>query len=90
MRETHTNPETNNGDGYYEIRLKGLLDDRGASWFEEMAITQEDSGDTLLTGRGIDQAALHGLLKRIRNLGIPLLSVNFTTSGPAQVQEDKR
>jgi hypothetical protein len=49
---------------YYQIRLKGHLDDRWAGWFEGLTITQEDSGDTLLAGPVIDQAALHGLLKK--------------------------
>jgi hypothetical protein len=61
--------------GWYEIRLKGHLDNRWASWFEGLTITREDSGHTLLTGPVIDQAALHGLLRRVRDLGLPLLSV---------------
>ena len=67
-------PTTNTA--YYEIRLKGHLDDRWAEWFEGLTITQEDNGDTLLTGPVIDQAALHGLLKKVRDLGLPLLSVS--------------
>ena len=60
----------------YEIRLKGHLDDRWAEWFEGLTITLEDNGDTLLTGPVIDQAALHGLIKKVRDLGIPLVSVS--------------
>lgn len=60
----------------YEIRIRGHLDGRWAGWFEGLTITLEENGDTLLTGQVADQAALHGLLKRVRDLGMPLLSVN--------------
>jgi len=60
----------------YQIRLKGQLDSQWTDWFEGLTITLEDNGDTLLTGLVIDQAALHGLLKRVRNLGMPLVSVS--------------
>ncbi len=59
----------------YEIRIKGHLDSQWAAWFEGMTITLEEDGDTLLTGPVIDQAALHGLLKKVRDLGLPLVSV---------------
>ncbi|MBN9390937.1 MAG: hypothetical protein J0I20_23110 [Chloroflexi bacterium] len=60
----------------YEIRLKGHLSAVWTDWFEDLTITLEDNGETLLTGPVVDQAALHGLLKRVRDLGMPLLSVN--------------
>ncbi len=60
----------------YQIRLKGHLGSEWADWFGGLAITLEDNGDTLLTGPVVDQAALHGLLKEVRDLGLPLLSVN--------------
>ena len=60
---------------YYEIRLKGHLDARWADWFEGLTITLEEDGDTLLTGPVMDQAALHGLLKKVRDLGMQLVSV---------------
>lgn len=60
----------------YEIRLKGHLDESWADWFEDLVVTHESDGSTTLTGKNIDQAALHGLLKRIRDLGLPLLAVN--------------
>jgi len=60
----------------YQIRLEGHLDDQWADWFSGLTITLEDNGDTLLTGLVVDQAALFGLLKKVRDLGIPLVSVN--------------
>lgn len=59
----------------YKIRIKGHLDPQWTDWFEGLTITQEENGETLLTGLVVDQAALHGLLKRIRDLGMPLVSV---------------
>jgi hypothetical protein len=66
---------------YYEILLKGHLDDRWADWFEGLTITLEEGGNTLLTGPVVDQAALHGLLKKVRDLGMPLISVNPVEHG---------
>ncbi len=60
----------------YEIRLKGHLDDRWAEWFEGLTITLEENGNTLLSGPLADQAAMHGILKKVRDLGLTLLSVN--------------
>ena len=87
MSETQTLPEYYDETGLYEIRLKGQLDDRWAGRFEGLTITLEDNGDTLLTGLVVDQAALHGLLKKVRDLGMPLLSVNFVHPGQAKTQE---
>jgi hypothetical protein len=60
---------------FYQITVKGHLDNRWANWFEGLTITREDNGETLLTGPVVDQAALHGLLRKVRDLGMPLLSV---------------
>ncbi|NTU66009.1 MAG: hypothetical protein HGB05_22040, partial [Chloroflexi bacterium] len=60
----------------YPIRLKGPLGSEWAAWFDGLSITLEDNGTTLLTGAVIDQAALHGLLKRVRDLGLTLISIN--------------
>lgn len=59
----------------YEIRVKGHLDKRWAAWFDGMALAHDADGTTLIRGRVADQAALHGLLHRMRDLGLPLISV---------------
>jgi len=82
MSDKQTYDEKHNQRQRYEIRVKGHLDDRWAEWFEGLTITLEENGDTLLTGPVVDQAALHGLLKKVRDLGIPLLSVNLVQSQP--------
>lgn len=60
----------------YQIRIKGHLSQQWKEWFDGLTITWEEDGNTLLSGPVADQAALHGILKRIRDLGAPLLSVN--------------
>lgn len=63
------------GPGRYEIRLKGHLQPRWASWFDDMTVTNQDDGSTLIRGYVVDQSALHGLLHKVRDLGLPLVSV---------------
>ncbi len=71
------NPETEpNQPIVYQIRLKGHLGCEWTDWFGGLTVTLEDQGDTLLTGPVVDQAALHGLLKKVRDLGMLLISVN--------------
>ena len=65
----------------YQIRLKGHLDSQLTDSFEGLTITLEEDGDTLLTGPVVDQAALYGLLKKVRDLGMPLVSVSPVESG---------
>ncbi len=60
----------------YEIRVRGHLSDQWSNWFEGLTITHEDNGNTLLIGKIVDQAELYGVLRRVRNLGLPLISVN--------------
>jgi hypothetical protein len=67
----------------YQIRVTGHLDSEWSDWFEGLSITLEDNGETLLSGPVADQAALHGLLRKVRDLGLPLLSV--IRLQPAQV-----
>ena len=59
----------------YEIRVEGHLDTRWAAWFDGLDLTQETDGTTVLHGPVVDQAALHGLLQKVRDLGVPLVSV---------------
>ena len=76
MSETPTPTKAHPEPELYEIRVRGHLDARWANQFEGLTITLEDDGNTLLTGPVIDQAALHGLLKKVRDLGLPLVSVS--------------
>jgi hypothetical protein len=76
MRAAHASIEDHYEPERYEIRIKGHLDDKWANWFEGLTITREDNGETLLTGPVVDQAALHGVLRKVRDLGMPLLSVS--------------
>jgi hypothetical protein len=89
MSETHTLPEYHDESGIYEIRIKGHLNNRWAEWFEGLTITLEDDGNTLLTGPVVDQAALHGLLKIVRDLGMPLVSVSPVENGQTDQSEVK-
>ena len=73
----------------YQIRITGQLDARWADWFEGLTITL-DGGDTLITGPVVDQAALQGLLKRVRDLGMPLVSVNPVEPGPVETNRRQR
>jgi hypothetical protein len=65
----HDNP------GRYEIRLKGHLDSRWTAWFDGLTLTHDSDGTTIVHGLVADQAALHGLLQKVRDLGLPLVSV---------------
>jgi hypothetical protein len=67
----------------YQIRVKGQLGHEWTDWFEGLTITLGENGDTLLTGPVVDQAALHGLLKKVRDLGMPLVSVSPLEHGPS-------
>ena len=74
----------------YQIKIKGHLGPQWTEWFEGMAVTREENGDTLLTGPVVDQAALHGLLKKVRDLGLPLLSVIRVETGQGDATNVKQ
>ncbi len=75
MSNIRNNKANQNLPLVYQIRLKGHLDSQWTDWFDGLSITLEEDGNTLLTGPVIDQAALHGLLKKVRDLGMPLVSI---------------
>ena len=60
----------------YQIKVQGHLDEYWSEWFDDLTVTYDEQDDTILTGQVADQAALHGLLKKVRDLGLPLISVN--------------
>jgi hypothetical protein len=71
----------------YEIRVRGVLDRRWSGWFDGFPVTSDTSGQTLIAGPVVDQAALHGLLAKVRDLGLPLLSVQQISPGPEPEEE---
>lgn len=73
----------------YQIRIKGHLGIQWTDWFGGLTIILEDNGDTLLTGPVVDQAALHGLLKKVRDLGMPLISINRVERTLSSTSDDK-
>ena len=83
MTNTGDPPTTPGQPPVYQIRITGQLGPRWSDWFDDLSITLEANGDTLLTGPVVDQAALHGLLRRVRDLGLPLLSVTRLKPGCA-------
>jgi hypothetical protein len=85
MSETHANAAALREAGRYEIRLTGHLGARWAAWFDGLAVSHESDGTTVLRGVIPDQAALHGVLQRARDLGLPLVSVSRVAAGPSDV-----
>ena len=88
MSDTHAASDARREPGQYEIRLKGHLEARWAAWFDGLSLIQESDGTTLIRGSVIDQAALHGLLSKVRDLGLPLVAV--TQVDPTQMKERDR
>ena len=86
-----SDPETDaNQPIVYQIRMKGHLGHQWIDWFGGLTITLEDDGETLLTGPVVDQAALHGLLKKVRDLGMPLISVMRLKSNQIDASDAKQ
>ncbi len=67
----------------YQIRVKGILDSKWSDWLGDLTVTPQPNGETILSGPVADQAALHGLLQKIRDMGLPLVSV-----GPVDIEDD--
>ena len=74
----------------YQIRIKGHLGRQWTDWFGGLTLTLEDNGETLLTGPVVDQAALHGLLRKVRDVGMPLLSVMCVRPSQAEASDVKQ
>jgi hypothetical protein len=74
----------------YQIRVKGQLGPQWMDWFDGLSIKLEENGNTLMIGSVVDQAALHGILKKVRDLGMPLLSVNTVSPDPKETSDDKQ
>ncbi len=84
MTDTHASTGNGGEAGQYEIRLAGHLEQRWAAWFDGLTLTHQSDGTTVLHGPVVDQSALHGLLQRVRDLGLPLVSVaRFEPDSPA-------
>jgi hypothetical protein len=81
MSATHGSADGDQQAGRYEIRIRGHLEARWAAWFEGLSVTRDAGGTTVISGAVADQAALHGVLNMVRDLGLPLVSV--TRVGPA-------
>jgi hypothetical protein len=82
MPDEHNPEHEADQPAIYQIRIKGYLSQHRMDWFEGLTVTLEEDGNTLLTGIVIDQAALHGLLKKVRDLAMPLLSVHSVGTTP--------
>lgn len=73
---------------HYEIRVRGVLDRHWSGWFDGLQVSSDASGQTLIAGPVVDQAALHGLLAKVRDLGLPLLSIQRISPGPEPEKEE--
>ena len=92
-REISNKPELEpdfNSPVVYQIRVKSHLGSHWTDWFEGLTITLEENGDTLLTGPVVDQSALHGLLKKVRDLGMLLVSVNQVQFNETDLEKESK
>jgi hypothetical protein len=87
MDEPTTATQNQSESRLYAIRIKGQLHEQWATWFAGMILTFEASGETLLTGPVVDQAALYGLLRKVRDLGMPLISVMTIEPNPSDAAD---
>jgi hypothetical protein len=85
MPERHSSSPDSREGGRYEIRLTGHLDARWTAWFDGLTVRPDGDGTTVISGEIADQAALHGLLGRVRDLGLPLVSVRQVDIEPAEI-----
>jgi hypothetical protein len=83
MDEPHADIEPVSDPGWYRIRIQGRLDQRWSTWFDGMSLSHGDDGTTVIRGRVGDQAALHGLIERVRDLGVTLLEVTHEAPDPS-------
>jgi hypothetical protein len=84
MGDTHPSTRDRHEPGRYEVRLKGHLDQRWAAWFDGLSLSRETDGTTIIHGPVADQAALHGLLHKVRDTGLPLVSVTCVEPDAAE------
>ena len=87
MTERHSTTPDSDDAGRYEIQLTGHLDARWAAWFDGLTVRRQSDGTTVISGHVPDQAALHGLLQRVRDLGLPLVSVKQVVAGRAETAD---
>jgi hypothetical protein len=90
MTERHTSTPDSSEDGGYEIRLTGHLDARWNAWLDGLTVRHESDGTTVISGQVADQSALHGVLQRVRDLGLPLVSVRRVEVEPAEPATEPR
>jgi len=87
MSEPHASTDNRHEPGRYEIRLQGHLDARWSDWFDGLSLTHGRDGTTVIHGSVVDQAALHGLLGKVRDLGLPLIAVSQVSPKQANVPD---
>jgi hypothetical protein len=90
MSDTQASTGSRGEAGQYEIRLAGHLDQRWAAWFDGLTLTHQNDGTTVLRGPVVDQAALYGLLQKVRDLGLPLVSVTSGAPSPPAISPQTR
>ena len=89
MSDRHASAGNFREPGRYEIRLKGHLDTRWATWFDGVDLSRETDGTTIIQGPIADQAALHGLLQKVRDTGLPLVSVIWIEPDPTDLSNNQ-